>query len=91
MTAFDAAMLAGDRADRSVRSASRSNIGPESMSPETRQRQLPSALPGRFIRASDPRFNTSWSGAMASAAADNQARRISSQQISSSAPGARPR
>ena len=63
MTAVGAAMEVGNRADRSVRSPSRSNIGPESMSPETRQRQLPSGLPGRFIRASDPRFNTSWSGA----------------------------
>ena len=56
-----------------VRSRSQSNALSESISSVLRQRQLPSARPGTFIRASLPRFSKSCNGAIESAATDDQA------------------
>src|SRR4029453_7970235 len=61
------------RAEARVRFLNESKPGAESISSGQRQRQLPSALPGWFIRSSLPRLRTSCSGAIASAAADDQA------------------
>jgi hypothetical protein len=72
-----------------VRSRSRSSAGSDSMSSVQRQRQFPSARPGKFIRASVPRFSTSWSGTMANAATDDHARRINSHATSLLSPLAR--
>ena len=52
----------------------------EIISSVQRQVQLPSARPGTFIRASGPRLSRSCRGAMASAAADDHARRINSRE-----------
>jgi hypothetical protein len=61
----------------------------QSSSSEQRQRQLPSMLPGRFIRASAPRLSRFWSGAIASAAGEDHAKRISSPATSSLLPAGR--
>src|SRR4029077_4075731 len=60
-----------------VRLRSHSNALSDNMFSEERQRQLPSGRPGMFIRASFPRFSKSCSGAIESAAADDQATSIS--------------
>ena len=51
-----------------------------------RQRQLPSATPGTFIRPSFPMFSKSCNGVIASAAGDDHARRINSGAASRSLP-----
>src|SRR5437660_1923223 len=56
-----------------VRSPSHSKARSNSISSVKRQRQLPSGWPGTFIRPSLPRFNTSWRGAIATAATEVQA------------------
>ena len=53
------------------------------------QHQLPSRLPGTFIRASLPRLSRSCNGAIASAAMDDHARRTSSGAASPSLPACR--
>lgn len=47
-----------------------------------RQRQLPTAVPGTFIRPSTPRFSKSCNGAIASPALDDQANLMKSQATS---------
>ena len=64
-----AALAFGNRFDAFVRSRTCSTVALKSSSSVQRQRQLPSARPGTFIRASVPRLSTSCSGAIASAAA----------------------
>src|SRR5262249_34526825 len=61
------------RAEARVKFFSESKPGADSISSVQRQRQLPSALPGWFIRDSLPRLRTSCSGAIASAADDDHA------------------
>src|SRR5262249_45589469 len=60
-----------ERLAATVSSRNPSSADPVSISSVLRQRQLPSARPGTFIRASRPRLRTSWSGAIASAAIDD--------------------
>src|SRR5439155_1202156 len=64
-----------DRPEALVKSRSDSKADADRMVSVQRQRQLPSALPGWFIRASLPRLRTSCNGAVASAATDDHARR----------------
>src|SRR5262249_10008616 len=66
-----------ERLEAAVNSRNSSSAGPASSCSVQRHRQLPSARPGTFIRASRPRLRTSGSGAIARAAMDDQARRIS--------------
>src|SRR5262249_25346859 len=80
-----AAIAASVRAVARVRSFNDRKAAADSNSSATRQRQLPSALPGWFIRASLPRLRTSCSGAIASAATDDHARPSSAGAASSSA------
>src|SRR5262245_17147501 len=77
------------RAEARVRFFSESKPGADSISSLERQRQLPSALPGRFMRASSPRLRTSCSGAIASAAADDHASPSSAGATSAALPSAR--
>src|SRR5438128_1628187 len=72
-----------------VKSRSDWNAGADSISSVQRQRQLPSAFPGWFIRASLPRLRTSCNGAIASAAADDHARPSKAGVASSLVPVAR--
>jgi hypothetical protein len=65
---------ASTRDEARVRSRSDWRTEAENISSVQRQRQLPSALPGWFIRASLPRLRTSCNGAIASAATDDHAR-----------------
>ena len=51
-----------------------------------RQRQFPSARPGRFIRVSFPRLRTSCNGAIASAATDDHAKLINIEAASRLSP-----
>src|SRR5882724_556204 len=62
-----------------VKSRSHSKAALDNMSSVARQRQLPSARPGTFIRASLPRLSRSCNGAIAIAAADFQANSINSK------------
>src|SRR5437879_8097943 len=67
--AHDAAAIAAPvRAEARVKSRNDWKADVASLSSVKRQRQLPSALPGWFIRASLPRLRTSCNGAIASAA-----------------------
>ena len=59
-----------DAATRSARPRRRRAIAGVSAPRSNRQRQFPSVLPGRFIRASLPRPSTSCAGTIASAARD---------------------
>jgi hypothetical protein len=56
-----------------VKSRTHSIAVEDNMSSGQRQRQLPAARPGTFIRASVPRLSTSCSGAIASAAFEDHA------------------
>src|SRR5258707_4362728 len=77
------------RSDVIVNPRKRSKTGADNISSVQRQRQLPSVLPGRVIRASAPRLSKSCNGAMASPATEDHARRISSHATSSLLPAAR--
>jgi len=74
-----------------VSSRSDSKAAGDSVSAVHRQRQLPSARPGTFIRASSPRLRTSWNGAMARADADDHARPSSAGATSRLSPVVRRR
>ena len=63
----------GTRFETNVRLRSQSKAAGVSIAGVHRQRQLPSASPGRFMRASLPRLSTSCKGAIASAAAEPHA------------------
>jgi len=71
-----AATGALDRFEFFVKSRSHSKAESDSISSVQRQRQLPSATPGTFIRASLPKFSKSCSGEMARAATEDQANSI---------------
>src|SRR5208282_1148605 len=60
-----------------------------SMSSVHRQRQLPSARPGRFIRASLPRLRRSCNGVIANAATDDHAKLINTEATSRASPAGR--
>src|SRR6516164_660619 len=77
------------RFDDVVKPRKRSQTGVDNISSVQRQRQLPSTLPGRFIRASAPKLSRSCKGAIASAALEDHAKRISSQATSSLLPAGR--
>ena len=64
---------------RSVAARSRAASASVSCPSPSCQRQLPSAMPGRFMRASLPRPSTSCAGTIASAARDESASSISDQ------------
>jgi hypothetical protein len=70
--------------------SSDSNVWGASTCGIARQRQFPSGSPGTFIRPSRPRLSTSCNGAMASAARDDQARRINSGAASRISPSGLP-
>src|SRR5271165_1653407 len=72
-----------------VKPPKRSKTGVDNISSVQRQSQLPSTLPGRFMRASAPRSSRSCNGTMASAATEDHAKRISSQATSSLLPAGR--
>src|SRR2546428_439978 len=82
---------APDRAEACVKSRRDWTADADSISSVLRQRQLPSALPGWFMRASLPRLRTSCNGAIASAATDDHARRNKTGATSSLLPVARSR
>src|SRR5215471_965389 len=65
-----------NRLESLVKSRSHSKGRLENIFSVLRQRQLPSARPGTFIRASFPRFSKSCNGAIASAATEDHARPI---------------
>src|SRR5262249_18876775 len=77
------------RLDDVVKPRKRSRIGVDNISSVQRQRQLPSTLPGRFMRASAPKLSRSCNGAIASAALEDHAKWISSQATSSLLPPGR--
>jgi hypothetical protein len=79
------------RFDSLVSSDSHSKAGSESISLEHRQDQFPSARPGTFILAPLPSLRASWRGVIASAASEDQAKRINAVETSCGWPGARPR
>jgi hypothetical protein len=72
-----------------VKSCSHSISGADKMSSGQRQRQLPSARPGVFIRASAPRLSTSCSGTTASAAPEDHANSINAGAASLPRPSRR--
>jgi len=72
-----------------IKSRKRSQTGVDNISSVQRQRQLPSTLPGKFMRASAPRLSRSCNGAIAGAALEDHAKRISSQATSSLLPAGR--
>src|SRR5262245_311408 len=69
-----------------VNSRSESKAGTDNISSVARQVQLPSGRPGTFIRASRPRLSRSCRGAIASAAIDDHAVRINSEDASPLSP-----
>src|SRR5215468_4733305 len=77
------------RPEASVKLRSRSNDGDDNSPSRKRQRQLPPARPGTFMRLSAPRFRRSCSGAIVSAALDDHASLISSEAASLLSPGGR--
>ena len=82
-------VVAADRLELFVRSRKRPKAESDNICSVQRQRQLPLARPGTFIRASCPKFSKSCSGAIARAAAEDQANPISAGAASSLEPGGR--
>src|SRR5881397_1172077 len=81
--------ISPDRLEERVKSRSNWKADADSISAVQRQRQLPSALPGWFIRASLPMLRTSCNGAIASAATDDHATRNKAGVTSALVPAAR--
>src|SRR5271166_3828190 len=79
------------RVESSVKSRSHSNVRGDIASSVTRHLQFPPAWPGTFILLPRPKLRRSCKGAIARAATDDHARRISARATSALSIGLRPK